>query len=163
DFQRLCVPLVQQFGQSFQDDRGDLLRYAVGTGVRQDMAAHPFALDQLAPQRGGGGILLLCQSLLSSRFAPALFCIRKLEQQFAVGFLPAQFQNGLFPLDPFGGQLFQSHVAFSPYSSNSPSIIPLRYFPGSAMKSSHLARGWNSSCSISRYQSFLALGLHSNK
>ena len=39
---------------------------------------------------------------------------------------------------------------FAPHSSNSPSIIPFRYRPGSAMKSSHLARGWNSSCSMSR-------------
>src|SRR5699024_3793968 len=29
----------------------------------------------------------------------------------------------------------------APYSSNSPSIIPFRYRPGSAIKSSHLARG----------------------
>mgnify|MGYP002943034092 CR=1 FL=1 len=51
----------------------------------------------------------------------------------------------------------------APYSSNSPSIIPFRYRPGSAMKSSHLARGWNSSCSMSRYHSFLSLGLHSSR
>ena len=34
-----------------------------------------------------------------------------------------------------------SNMAFSPYSSNSPSIIPLRNFPGSAINSSHLANG----------------------
>ena len=105
------------------------------------MAAHPFTLDQLGPQWGGGGILQLRQSLLSSRLALALFHIHKLEKQFAVGFSLAQLQNGLFSLDPLGGQLFHSHIAFSPYSSNSPSIIPLRYFPGSAINSSHLANG----------------------
>ena len=36
-------------------------------------AAHPFTLDQLGPQWGGGGILQLRQSLLSSRLALALF------------------------------------------------------------------------------------------
>ena len=60
------------------------------------------------------------------------------------------------------GSVFFCHN-FAPYSSNSPSIISLRYFPGSAMKSSHLAREWNSSCSMSRYHNFLSLGLHSSR
>ena len=112
--QWLCVPLVQQLGESLQNNWGNLLRYTVGTGIRHDIAAHPFALDQLGPQWGSRGILQLRQSLLSSRFAFALFCIHKLEKQFAVCFILAQLQNGLFSLYALGGQLFQSYHSFSP-------------------------------------------------
>ena len=54
--------------------------------------------------------------------------------------LPAKLVEYL-KTGPLRLELFHSHIAFSPYSSNSPSIIPFRYRPGSAMKSSHLANG----------------------
>ena len=113
--QRLCVPLVQQLEESLQNNWGDLLRYTVGTGIRHDIAAHPFTLDQLGPQWGSRGILQMRQGLLSSRFVLALFCIHKLEQQFGVCFILAQLQNGLFSLYALGGQLFQSHHSFFSY------------------------------------------------
>ena len=53
------------------------------------MENHPFTLDQLGPQWGSRGILQMRQSLLSSRFVLALFCIHKLEQQFGVCFILA--------------------------------------------------------------------------
>ena len=66
-----------------------------------------FPLTSLAHSGGGsGGILQLRQSLLSSRFALALFCIHKLEKQFAVCFILAHLQNGLFSLYALGRQLF---------------------------------------------------------
>ena len=105
-FQRFCIRLIQQQGEGFQDDWGNLLRYTIRAGIRHNMAAHPFALDQLGPQWGSRGILQLRQSLLSSRFALTLFCIHKLEQQFAVCFILAQLQNGLFSLYALGRQLF---------------------------------------------------------
>ena len=76
----------------------------------------------------------------------------------------AENKRGYIPASPgFYVPCSESLLMSWLYSSNSPSIIPFRYRPGSAMKSSHLARGWNSSCSMSRYHSFLSLGLHSSR
>ena len=70
---------------------GDLLRHAVGTGVRHDMAAHPITLDQLGPQWGGGGHTPAAPepSELPSCTCPFPYS-QAGEEQFAVGFSLAQ-------------------------------------------------------------------------